>query len=136
MDQTDSFGYWVRRRRKALDLTQAQLARHLGCAVITLQKIEADERRPSRQMAELLADRLAVPDSERAAFILSARGERSIDRIPLATSPVAVETPPPHQHNLPAPPNTFVGRERALFDVRRLLPPSSPPTQLLLARYR
>jgi transcriptional regulator with XRE-family HTH domain len=55
-----SFGDWVRRRRKALDLTQAALAQRVGCAVITIQKIEADERRPSRQIAERLADQLAI----------------------------------------------------------------------------
>jgi len=51
MVETASFGYWVRRRRKALDLTQAELARRVGAAAITIQKIEADERRPSRQVA-------------------------------------------------------------------------------------
>ncbi len=48
MDTSNSFGYWVRRRRKALDLTQEELAERVGCAVITLRKIEADERRPYR----------------------------------------------------------------------------------------
>ena len=32
IDEPASFGYWVRRRRKALDLTQADLARKVGCA--------------------------------------------------------------------------------------------------------
>ena len=45
MDSTASFGYWLRRRRKALDLTQEALARQVGCAVITIRKIEADELR-------------------------------------------------------------------------------------------
>ncbi|HET9224445.1 MAG TPA: helix-turn-helix transcriptional regulator, partial [Roseiflexaceae bacterium] len=46
MSDTVSFGYWVRRRRKALDLTQAELAQRVGCAMVTIKKIEADERRP------------------------------------------------------------------------------------------
>ena len=41
-----SFGRWLRQRRKALDLTQADLADQVGCSVITIQKIEADARRP------------------------------------------------------------------------------------------
>ena len=53
-------GYWVRRQRKALDLTQTALAEQVGCALVTVKKIERDERRPSRGMAELLADHLAV----------------------------------------------------------------------------
>ena len=56
MDETTiSFGYWVRRQRRALDLTQRALAECVGCAVATIKKIEADERRPSAQMAERLA---------------------------------------------------------------------------------
>src|SRR3712207_4472485 len=34
------FGAWISRRRKALDLTQVKLARRIGCAKVTLQKIE------------------------------------------------------------------------------------------------
>ena len=33
MERTHSFGYWLRRRRKALDLTQAELAQRLGQAI-------------------------------------------------------------------------------------------------------
>jgi transcriptional regulator with XRE-family HTH domain len=36
MEDQASFGYWIRRRRKALDLTQSDLAARVGCAVITI----------------------------------------------------------------------------------------------------
>ncbi|MBZ5625804.1 MAG: helix-turn-helix domain-containing protein [Acidobacteriia bacterium] len=42
------FGHWLSDRRRTLHLTQAELARRVGCATVTLQKIEADERRPSK----------------------------------------------------------------------------------------
>ncbi|MCB0161412.1 MAG: helix-turn-helix transcriptional regulator, partial [Caldilineaceae bacterium] len=61
MDRIASFDDWMRRQRKALDLTQAQLAARVGCAVVTIKKIEQATRRPSQQMAELLADALAIP---------------------------------------------------------------------------
>jgi DNA-binding XRE family transcriptional regulator len=41
-----SFRNWVRRQRRSLDLTQDELARQVGCAAVTIKKIEADERRP------------------------------------------------------------------------------------------
>ena len=41
MEQPNSFGDWVRRRRKALDLTQEHLAQQVGCALATIKKIEA-----------------------------------------------------------------------------------------------
>jgi predicted ATPase/class 3 adenylate cyclase len=81
MDLPSSFGYWVRRRRKALDLTQADLARRVGCAEVTIQKIEADERRPSSQIAELLAEHLHIPPADRATFLQRARGELAPDRL-------------------------------------------------------
>jgi predicted ATPase/class 3 adenylate cyclase len=89
MDQTHSFGYWLRRRRRALDLTQDELARQTGCALETIKKIEIDARRPSRQMAERLADVLQVAPDERAAFIKAARAELAADQIALATQPLA-----------------------------------------------
>jgi len=74
MHDTGSFGYWVRRRRKMLDLTQDTLAHKVGCAVITLKKIEAGERRPSRQIAKLLAEALVIPLDETEIFINWSRG--------------------------------------------------------------
>src|SRR6266436_5254470 len=68
MGQPISFGYWVRRRRKALDLTGAELAQQVGCAGVTIRKIETDARRPSRQIAERLAECLQIPPEDRAAF--------------------------------------------------------------------
>ena len=64
-----SFGNWVRRRRKARDLTQQALAERVGCSLAAIKKIEQDERRPSRQIAGLLADVLGVA-SQCEIFIL------------------------------------------------------------------
>jgi transcriptional regulator with XRE-family HTH domain len=69
MEQTHSFGYWLRRRRKALDLTQAALAERVSCSIDLIQKIEADTRRPSRQIAEKLAESLGLDADERVAFV-------------------------------------------------------------------
>ncbi|HEY0739097.1 MAG TPA: helix-turn-helix domain-containing protein [Herpetosiphonaceae bacterium] len=77
-----SFGSWVRRRRRALDLTQAALADRVGCAEISIRKIEADAFRPSREIAEALATCLQIPPTERAMFLQVARAERCTDRLP------------------------------------------------------
>jgi serine/threonine protein kinase/DNA-binding XRE family transcriptional regulator len=81
MKSSASFGYWLRRRRKALDLTQEQLAQRVGCSAGMVRMIEADERRPSRQMAERLADCLALGLDERATFIKAARAELVPDQL-------------------------------------------------------
>ncbi|MGE5221655.1 MAG: helix-turn-helix transcriptional regulator, partial [Omnitrophica WOR_2 bacterium] len=56
-----TFGEWIKRRRSRLDLTQAELADRAGCSVFALRKIEAGERRPSKQLAALLAQSLDIP---------------------------------------------------------------------------
>jgi transcriptional regulator with XRE-family HTH domain len=76
MNQEPSFGQFVRQRRRELDLTQEELARRVGCAAITIRKIEADDARPSVQIAERLAMALAVPLDDRAEFVRRARSAR------------------------------------------------------------
>jgi transcriptional regulator with XRE-family HTH domain len=88
VEGSSSFGYWLRRRRKALDLTQDDLARLAGCALDTIKKIETDARRPSRQLAERLADSLQVVPRERAVFLQAARAERSAEHLAVSTQPV------------------------------------------------
>ncbi len=73
MNQGISFGSFVRQRRREMDLTQEELARRVGCAAITLRKIEADDLRPSVQIAERLAMALAIPLDDRADFVRRAR---------------------------------------------------------------
>lgn len=84
-----SFGYWLRRRRKALDLTQEALARTVACSRFAIRKIEADERRPSRRLAERLAEKLAIPAEEREAFLAAARSVRAAAELALDDAPLA-----------------------------------------------
>jgi predicted ATPase/class 3 adenylate cyclase len=85
MDARISFGAWLRRRRRALDLTQAELAQRVGCVPGTIKSIEAETRRPSKQLAVLLADALGLEGQERALFLKAARAELNADRLPPPT---------------------------------------------------
>ena len=129
----------------ALDLTQAALARQVGCAMITIKKIERDERRPSRTMAERLAKCLEIPEAEREAFIRCSSGEAAIPAMPRPSVPVSQplvrwprqannELPVATQqaapiwevvtiptHNLPVQPTRFIGREGDIAQVKTLL---------------
>jgi len=93
METTSSFGYWIRRQRKALDLTQQALADRVGCSLAAIKKIEGDERRPSRQIAERLADVLDVPAAQREVFLEVARGVRPVDQLSLAREAVSPSLP-------------------------------------------
>src|SRR6266540_2465679 len=108
MEPISSFGYWLRRRRKALDLTQDELARQVGCAIGTLKKIETDERRPSKQLAERLADCLALPTPERAAFLKAARAELAVDGLAVAVRPPDRPKETPRSPSLPSGTVTFL----------------------------
>jgi WD40 repeat protein/serine/threonine protein kinase/DNA-binding XRE family transcriptional regulator len=73
MKPDNAFGQAVRQHRRSLDLTQEELARRVGCAPVTLRKIEYGDLRPSQQIAERLAMALAIPLDERAEFVRQAR---------------------------------------------------------------
>src|SRR3954454_2242601 len=75
MDETISFGSYLRQRRREYGYTQEELAELAGCSPASICKIEAGERRPSRQVAELLAECLEIPADERPTFLRLARAE-------------------------------------------------------------
>src|SRR5262245_54888192 len=124
METETSFGAWIRRRRNALGLLQKELALQVGCSVPALQKIERDERRPSRSMAERLAEALDVPVDERTTFVQAARGERLVERLSARSQPVAAPAErrsPRTRLALPIPPTTLFGREQELTQISQLL---------------
>ena len=67
MLEQNTIGNWLRLKRKALDLTREGLADRIGYSAATIRKIEADERRPSVQIVERLAEIFNIPPSERTA---------------------------------------------------------------------
>lgn len=68
-----SFGRWMKERRRALDLTQAGLAKLVGCTKGTIRYYEIERLRPSEQVAERLAEHLQIPHEQRQAFLQAAR---------------------------------------------------------------
>ena len=68
-----TFGGWLKQQRKQKSIGPDDLSEQVGCSTITLLKIEAGERRPSRQLALLLADFFRIPADEREAFVTFAR---------------------------------------------------------------
>src|SRR5512136_2502526 len=85
MAESESFGQRVKTLRRELGLTQDELARRVGCAPVTLRKIEYDDLRPSVQIAERLAMALNVTLEERAVFVRLARTQRAPE--PLIPTP-------------------------------------------------
>jgi len=119
------FGEWLQGQRKQRRLTRDEFAKRVGCSVSALQKIEYGERRPSAQIAELIANCLEIPPEKREIFIRVARGELGMERLfPLSKLVQQPETSPnhnTHQNNLPILPTPLIGRARELKKIHSLL---------------
>ncbi|HEY5730276.1 MAG TPA: tetratricopeptide repeat protein [Anaerolineales bacterium] len=139
METPGLFGEWLKQRRKALDLTQEELAERAGCSVFALRKIESGERRPSKQLAGLLAATLEIPEEEHSTFIRVARGDLNLERLRIPKSDVSLPSisdlltqhqtsetappptaPEPASHHLPLPPTPLLGRDSELAALERL----------------
>jgi predicted ATPase/transcriptional regulator with XRE-family HTH domain len=119
--EAHSFGYWLRLKRKTLDLTREGLAQRVGCSVGTIQKLEEEERRPSVQMAERLAEIFNIPPKEQPSFIRFARGELQSGIAEVQAEP-PWNTPAKRPHsNLPTMLTSLIGREKEMAEVRNYL---------------
>jgi len=102
-------------------MTQEQLAQEIGCAAITLRKIESEERRPSAQIVERLAEIFNIPPNEHTNFLRYARGDwkyapgESREVAPWHISTVATRS------HLPASLTSLIGREQDITAVREYL---------------
>lgn len=113
---THTFGEWLKHHRHAAGLTQKQLANQVGCAVVTLRKIEAEERLPSVQIIDRIAGIFAIPPEEHKKFREFARGNwgqapGSPQVVPAWNARSAPRT------SLPAAVNTLIGRDQEVSKV-------------------
>ena len=124
-EEIHSFGDWLRQQRKARDWSQSALAQRVGCTAAMIRKIEADERKPSRQLAALLANALDVPDEIRPLFAQVARQLQHIAQLTATPpQPIAIRSVTPVRlptHSLPAPLTSLVDRLRDTAIVTDLL---------------
>lgn len=106
-----TFGGWLRKRRRELDLTQQALADRVGCTRITMRRLEAGTLKPSEQLAETLLNLLGIPTLEHAVWIQFARG--------LAEHPAPDQFP--SKTNLPSQLTSFIGRKKELSEIKDAL---------------
>jgi WD40 repeat protein/transcriptional regulator with XRE-family HTH domain len=122
-------------------LTQDELAQQVGCTVATIRKIEADIRRPSKQLAQNLAAALRVPPDELASFVEFARSEPYLDMAsppaeladsspwklldtgnrPRAPSPLLLAQPSQVDWGEAPDVNRFYGRQEELAEINQWL---------------
>jgi predicted ATPase/transcriptional regulator with XRE-family HTH domain len=109
--ETYSFGEWLKQRRERLRLTQRELAAAVHCSVAMIKKVEADERRPSPEIAGLLAISLKIPEHDQEIFVEVARGERPVELLwNVQDDTAAPSFPAQAPARLPSPATPFIGR--------------------------
>jgi transcriptional regulator with XRE-family HTH domain len=108
LDTSESFGQWLRKRRRGMDFTQSELANRAGCAQVTIKKLEAGELRPSKALAEALLRGLNIDTNQLDSFVRFARGGLT----PELLSP---ELP---KNNLPVELTSFFGREHEIAEIK------------------
>ena len=116
-----SFGYWLKLKRKALDLTREDLAKQVGYSAATIRKIEDEERYPSAQVVERLAEVFKIPQDERTDFLRFARGD--LKSPPAETDedrPWRASSKSPRS-NIPATTTSLIAREKEIALVREYL---------------
>src|SRR6185503_3554743 len=105
MEEKISFGVWLHKQRRALDLSRQAFADQVGCAEVTLRRIEAGTLKPSKALASILLQKLGIPQTEWPQWISFARGVSDLpgQSSPLSNRPIS---------KLPTPLTTFIGREK------------------------
>jgi predicted ATPase/transcriptional regulator with XRE-family HTH domain/Tfp pilus assembly protein PilF len=131
--QEVSFGSWLRQRRTELGIAREKLAERVGFSLDLLKKLESGERRPSGQIAQLLAEYFRIPNDELEAFVIFARSGQAASGEASAVAPW--RTLRPRHTNLPSVLTLLIGREeheKAARDILlnprvRLLTLTGPP---------
>jgi predicted ATPase/DNA-binding XRE family transcriptional regulator len=123
MIRETSFGTWLRSRRRLLDLTQQALADQVGCARITVRRIESGALKPSRELALVLLEKLGIPEIERPQWSLFARGLAGLPTKPGASFAHRPGVPSGEKPltNLPLFLTTFIGRKKEQAEIIRLI---------------
>jgi len=115
-----TFGKWLKRQRSSRGLTQEQLAYQIGCATITLRKIESEERRPSVAIVKQLRRVFEIPQDQQTNFLKFARGDWT--KIPdIRSGETPWQVPASTRTNLPAAVTSLIGREKQLAEIHGYL---------------
>ena len=110
-----SFGEWLHQQRRMLDLTQQEFADQVGCARITLRRIESGALKPSKELTQILLEKLGIPENERPQWVHYARGLSDFPARSFDSFASRLLT------NLPASLTSFIGREKEQAEILKLI---------------
>ena len=123
----ETFGEWLRGQRNRRKLTARGFCRTRRLFCFCHCGSRSGERRPSIQIAELMANCLDVPQEKRSTFVHVARGELGGSSTPRNRSAVATPNISSPKTNLPIFPTPLIGREREVEQLGQLCVSAMPP---------
>src|SRR5215213_8156213 len=112
MQKEIPFGVWLRKQRRALDFSRQAFADQVGCAEVTLRRIEAGTPKPSKELASILIEKLGIPESQHSQWVSFARGFTGFP-------PHLTQSPEKPKSNLSAP--LTIGWQKEQSEVSQLL---------------
>lgn len=122
MGEAAPFGSLVRGYRRALGLTQEELAERAGISARAVSDIEREvKHRPRAETVQLLLEALEVPDSEQETFRSAARRFGPPPGAPAGVLPPASIQPSVPPTNLPDEATPFIGRAGEIAAITELV---------------
>ena len=114
-----TFGQWVKHQRKALGLTQADLAQRVACSKSMINKIESNQRTPSKSIIELLALHLKIPPADYVRFVQMPRPNLLVEPEDYLSErgTGSAQIPPKNHKDFPIPLTPLIGREHDIATV-------------------
>ena len=119
MDEIRTFGQWVKHQRKALGLTQANLAQRVACSKSMINKIESDLRIPTKPLIEALALHLKIPAADYARFVHLAQPQLLVEPGGFSRRAGGNAAQAAPAFVTLHPPTPLIGREREVADRQR-----------------
>jgi predicted ATPase/DNA-binding XRE family transcriptional regulator len=124
MDSAESsFGALLKRLRVERRLSQEELAERAKLSVAAISALERGSRQsPYRSSVDLLADGLGVDAEARAQLYASAEQWRKARPLPIRSAAASTgATAPSTPNNLPLQLTSFIGRDREVAEIKKLL---------------
>src|SRR5262245_45211732 len=127
-----SFGELLRLLRRKADLAQRELAIAVGYSESQISRLEKNERAPDEAtLAARFVPALYIEDEPQWVARLLELGAATHAHTSESDAPQPIGEPRPTPHNLPIQLTSFIGREKEIIEIKRLLSKNEGGLRLL-----
>ena len=131
-EKFSTFGELLRFLRRKADLTQRELSIAVGYSESQISRLEQNERAPEEAtLAARFVPALYIEDELQWVARLLELGATTHSHAPEADAPQPIAEAKSTPHNLPIQLTSFIGREKGIIEIKRLLTKSEGSVRLL-----